>query len=144
MKLDELTDVELVAATIAGEARGESITGQIAVGCTIRNRVNHPGWWGKSWRGVVLAHATVSGREIYQFSCWHPDDPNRAFIDSIDFRHPDTLTDQLLWIAVGVYLNKITDITNGANHYHAIYADPSWKNIDKIVFTAGKHIFYKL
>lgn len=50
---DNAADAErAVAATIWGEARGESYEGKLAVGCVIRNRVESPGWWGRDWTSV--------------------------------------------------------------------------------------------
>jgi hypothetical protein len=42
-------DRDILARTLWGEARGESLAGQIAVAWTIRNRVNDgnaKSWWG--------------------------------------------------------------------------------------------------
>jgi hypothetical protein len=42
-------DRDILACTLWGEARGESLAGQIAVAWTIRNRVNDGkdrSWWG--------------------------------------------------------------------------------------------------
>ena len=41
-----LTDTEVFAKTLWGEARGEGIIGMLAVACVIKNRINRPGWWG--------------------------------------------------------------------------------------------------
>ncbi|HSO43463.1 MAG TPA: cell wall hydrolase, partial [Rhodospirillales bacterium] len=51
-----------LAATIWGEARGESEEGKLAVASVIANRATRPGWWGRDIRSVCLATA--------QFSCW--------------------------------------------------------------------------
>lgn len=45
------TDRDILARTLWGEARGESLAGQIAVAWTIRNRVNEgkaASWWGRA------------------------------------------------------------------------------------------------
>ena len=42
-------DRDILARTLWGEARGEGLAGQIAVACTIRNRVEDgraKSWWG--------------------------------------------------------------------------------------------------
>ena len=64
-------DRDILARTLWGEARGESLAGQIAVAWTIRNRVNDgkaKSWWGEGYAGVC--------QKPYQFSCWNKNDPN--------------------------------------------------------------------
>ena len=67
-------DVDVLARTIWGEARGEGFAGQVAVGWAIRNRVEadlgndgKPDWWGEGYVGVCKAP--------WQFSCWNKNDP---------------------------------------------------------------------
>ena len=67
-------DRYILARTLWGEARGESLAGQIAVAWTIRNRVddgNTKSWWGEGYAGVC--------QKPYQFSCWK-NDPNFAYL----------------------------------------------------------------
>jgi len=50
-------DRNILARTLWGEARGESLAGQVAVACVIRNRVNDAkdrSWWGEGYAGVCL------------------------------------------------------------------------------------------
>lgn len=61
--------INWLAKTIYGEARGENIETMLAVAWVIRNRVNGPDWMGNDYRSVVL--------KPYQFSCWNEGDPNR-------------------------------------------------------------------
>ena len=68
-------DRDILARTLWGEARGESLAGQIAVAWTIRNRVNDgkdKSWWGEGYAGVC--------QKPYQFSCWNRNDPNFAYL----------------------------------------------------------------
>ena len=58
----ERTDIETVAMTLYGEARGEHLLDRLGVGAVIRERVLRPGWWGNDWQSVCLAR--------HQFSCW--------------------------------------------------------------------------
>ncbi|MFW0755465.1 cell wall hydrolase [Pseudomonas sp. H11T01] len=64
-------DPDILVRTLWGEARGEGLAGRIAVGWTIRNRVNDgkaKSWWGEGYAGVCL--------KVWQFSCWNKNDPN--------------------------------------------------------------------
>jgi len=62
-------NVEYMARTLWGEARGESEEGQVAVGHVIKNRVEKKTWYGKTIKDVCL--------KKWQFSCWNENDPNR-------------------------------------------------------------------
>jgi spore germination cell wall hydrolase CwlJ-like protein len=57
-------DRDILARTLWGEAREESLAGQIAVASTIRNRVDDgktKSWWGEGYSGVC--------QKPCQFSC---------------------------------------------------------------------------
>lgn len=74
-------DTDILARTIYGEARGESISGQEAIASVILNRVAFAKrrgryWWGNTIAGVCLAP--------WQFSCWNENDPNRKIIERAD------------------------------------------------------------
>jgi len=63
-----LSEAQLMALTIYGEARGEAREGKIAVGSVILERVDHRKWDGDTIHEVCLMP--------YQFSCYLPGDPN--------------------------------------------------------------------
>ena len=63
-----LSEPQIMALTIYGEARGETREGKIAVGSVILERVEHRPWDGKTLHEVCLMP--------YQFSCFLPADPN--------------------------------------------------------------------
>lgn len=68
-------DHDILARTLWGEARGESLAGHIAVAWTIRNRVNDgraKSWWGEGYTGVC--------QKPYQFSCWNKNVTNFAYL----------------------------------------------------------------
>ena len=61
--IDDNNEIDLLARTIWGEARGEGQTGMQAVANVIMNRVKKGGWWGATVQDVVLkngnsAHGT--------------------------------------------------------------------------------------
>lgn len=60
----------VLALTLWGEARGDTIAAQRGVAQVIANRVEHPRWWGDSVATVCL--------KKWQFTCWVASDPNRA------------------------------------------------------------------
>ncbi len=134
-------DVLLLAALVAGEARGESYEGQVAVACVARNRVENPRWWGKSWREVILQDLQFS-----PFNPAPPDDSGRG----IEWAARDGVWEQLsqiephhVAIAQGVIQRRISDTTSGATHFHATSVSPSWAPaLDELV-TIGGHVFYR-
>lgn len=133
------TDRDILARTLWGEARGESLAGQIAVAWTIRNRVNDgkaKSWWGEGYAGVCQAKS--------QFSCWNRNDPNFAYLSgakAIPFRE----LAQARIAADQVIDGKVTDPTGGATHYYATTMPntPVWAAKATQMLRLGHHIFFK-
>ena len=137
--LQDLSDMEVLALTIFGESRGESIEGQIAVGCVVRNRTIAGGYY----KDTCL--------EPKQFSCWNVDDPNyemligegqKLFVgDTTD----NAILNQCMWISEGIMNHELVDNTNGAKHYltHQLYnsGKVDWTHGMKISAVIGNHVF---
>lgn len=125
---DTMPDVELLARLIYGEARGESVTGKIAVGHVAINRAAKPSWWGRTLKEVIL--------KPYQFSCF-----NAEYRDIL-ISPTGTIWDVCQSVANGVISGITIDPTYGATHFYAdTIAAPSWAA--SMVETAhiGHHIF---
>jgi N-acetylmuramoyl-L-alanine amidase len=124
-------DLDTAARTVFGEARGETVEGQIAVLWVIRNRVLQPCWWGRTVTDVCL--------KPYQFSCWLPSDPNSKKL-------------QVVWelrdLAADVFAGEHPDPTGGATHYKVTGTKASWdaavaeRGIEPVVI--GHHSFFKI
>ena len=130
-----MTNQEVLARTIWGEARGEGHAGMVAVACVVRNRVRNPRWWGETWPTVCWRHA--------QFSCWNSADPNfhemRAVTEA-DPAYADALT-----IAAGIISGEIEDVTRNADAYADLaVCDPAWFDASKITVRIGRHTFFRL
>ncbi len=113
---EELKEIEYLAKTIYGEARGESIEAKYWVAWVIRNRVD------ARWRGQKTYESVVT--DPYQFSCWNENDVNRPKLDN-----PKGIAWNECWeIAVSVYtapafFNPIPRVF----HYHdTSISPPSW------------------
>lgn len=121
-----MTDADLVASlsngqalalTVWGEARGESLLGQIAVGCVIRNRVRSGRFGGTTYRAVCLAPA--------QFSCWSAVGGEANHAALMDLARALMVSGAPLplggrpaaWIADGIMDDAAPDVTHGATHY---------------------------
>jgi N-acetylmuramoyl-L-alanine amidase len=132
-------DRDILARTLWGEARGESLVGQIAVAWTIRNRVldgKAKSWWGEGYAGVC--------QKPYQFSCWNKNDPNYAYLSGgkpIPFRE----FAQAQIAADQVIDGKVPDPTGGATHYYATTMSkaPVWAAKAKQTLKLGHHVFFK-
>ena len=132
-------DRDVLARTLWGEARGESLAGQIAAAWTIRNRVNDgkaKSWWGESYAGVC--------QKPHQFSCWNRNDPNYVYLSGakpIPFRE----FAQAQIAAEQVMSGKVPDPTNGATHYYAttMPKPPVWVKGAKQTLELGRHVFFK-
>ena len=131
---NNMTDVELMARTVWGEARGEGVEGMIAVANVIMNRMSDSNRWGNTISAVI--------RQPFQFSVWNKNDPNRLRAGYITERDPHFRT--ALDISRKVVNNELTDVTNGANHYHSRAVNPRWARSDRITARIGRHIFYRL
>jgi hypothetical protein len=144
-KLESLTETEILALTIIGEARGEPIEGQIAVGCVVRNRFHANPSKYRNWHDVCL--------EPLQFSCWNEFDTNYPFLKESAEKLisggsiVDPYLRQCIFIAGGVISWDIIDNTKGAKNYMttALYNSdkkPSWAKVLKSSpIEIGKQIF---
>ena len=127
-----LTDREILAKTLWGEARGEGRVGMHAVANVILNRARKPGWWGTNIREVCLKRR--------QFSCWNPDDPNRKKMLAVTDEDPSyRVAVELADMAIQGVLE---DITRGADHYHTKTIKPYWAKAEKPIAEWGNHLFY--
>jgi len=138
----DLSDLEIVARTIYGEARGEyhNVTGGlaplIAVANVIMNRFKYRGIYGQNLKEVCT--------KPFQFSCWNNRDPNRMSLLR------STINDPLFTLCHEV-ARKVTreewpDLTKGSDHYYAtsLPEEPYWAHGHKPNLRLGHHVFYQL
>ena len=127
-------DIDIVARTLFGEARGEGSLGMRAVAHVIRNRVRD-----KRWRDT---YAEVCLRSK-QFSAWNRRNPQYPLMRDIGL---DNATYRIAYaIAAEVMAAESEDVTQGANHYFATSIDPpSWADPVKETVTIQSHRFFKL
>ena len=140
--LDSLSSAEIIGLTIIGEARGEPIEGQVAVGCVIRNRLSPTN---NSYLDVCL--------KPFQFSCWNENDPNYSFL--IDLANQlfngqflsDAYIIQCMYVAKGIEDLSIMDNTDGAVNYMTVKLfnsdkKPKWADNSKNERVYGNQIFF--
>lgn len=129
-------DIDILARTVYGEARGESDLGKLAVAHVVMNRVKadvhgdgRPDWWGEGIAAVCL--------KPRQFTCW--DDANRLALMQADLSDPAFA--RCLVAAIEAAHGLKPDPTGGATHYLGPGAARDWAR-DKAYVTLGRHRFF--
>ena len=132
---DDNEQIDVMARTAWGEARGEGATGMQAVLNVIMNRTKKGSWYGATPAEVCHKKA--------QFSCWNLNDPNRERMLAVTESDANFRTAKSL--AKSAYAGTLPDITNGATHYlnpAALSSLPSWTRSLTKTAQLGNHVFY--
>lgn len=129
-------ELMVVAATVLGEAEGESPEGKLGVAFVIRNRAsNQTGQWPRDGARVCL--------QPRQFSCWDDPGRRRVMVDPRGHTTSKAWSDSFV-AAVQAFFGLTEDPTHGANHYCTIATYPTWAEGKAPVATIGNHKFYRL
>ena len=126
-------DIDVLARTIWGEARGEGREGMLAVSAVVINRVRN-----RRWPGDVVAVC----QQPYQFSCWNYNDPNLNKLLYVG--EEDPMFQVALGLAALQLSDSFIDPTDGADHYHTKDILPYWAKGEQPTITIGRHKFYRL
>ena len=135
-------DIEILARTLYGEARGAyhrlegGLVALVAVGNVVMNRVKANSWYGNTIREVC--------QKPFQFSCWNEGNPNRKVLMQAEIT--DGIFRTCQYVASGVASSQWPDLTQGCNHYYATTLPdlPHWAKGQMPKLRLGRHIFYKL
>ncbi len=131
-------EIDTLARTIWGEARGEGSAGMQAVAAVVLNRVGISEEKGGYWWGNNIIQVC---QKPYQFSCWNRSDPN--FRKVLDVCEEDLYFATAMRIARRAVAGVLQDPVCGATHYHAAGASPYWSKGEKPLAVIGKHIFFR-
>ena len=137
------SDLDTLARTIYGEARGESEAGRVAVAEVILARVIRP-MWPNNANDVCL--------QPWQFSCWNVGDPNRDKILSVGLGDP--VFKDCHNVARDILENGAKGYAQGADHYMTVtrYQEmiseesdrpDHWIHNLRPVVVIGAHIFLR-
>lgn len=130
-----MKDIDNLARTLWGEARGDGVTGMQAVANVVMNRVGAIGKWFSGTVSEVV-------RKPYQFSAWNANDPNLPQLEAANEKTPGFL--DAVAIAVQALKGELPDITGGATHYYAAGTPkPNWVAGATFTTQIGNHLFYK-
>lgn len=124
--------IDVLARTVLGEARGEGQLGMEAVAHNIRNRANS---------GQYPSDPAAVAQQPYQYSTWNSGEGGNN-PQQFSQNSPQYQTAQQ--IIQSVFGGSSPDPTNGALFYHNPSVNPSWANSVNQYGTTqiGNHIFY--
>jgi N-acetylmuramoyl-L-alanine amidase len=133
----EQEDLVLLGMCVWGEARGEGPEGKAGVAWVARNRAEHPRWWGRDLKEVIL--------KPYQFSCFLARDPNSAKMRlPLKYDTPE-VWDSCYLTGCEVMAGTIPDPTGGADHYFDVsILPPKWATEGKKTLDLGRLHFYRI
>lgn len=127
-------DLDTLARTLWGEARGEGSTGMQGVANVIMNRYKQRPRYGATVHEICI--------RPYQFSAWLANDPNRAQMLRVTTADPAFA--EAVRIARLALEYRLPDITGGADHYHTHAVRPAWSNGKTPIMVVGAHKFFNL
>ena len=129
-----------LALNVYHEAKNQSFLGQVAVAQVVMNRV-------KDERYPNTVCEVVKQVQTYK---WKPSLPikNKCQFSWYCDGKSDTPKETKAWedamhVANGVYNQHLSELVEGATHYHADYVNPSWAETKTFVTRIDDHIFYR-
>jgi N-acetylmuramoyl-L-alanine amidase len=127
-------DVDTLARTIWGEARGGSPRGMEAVAAVVVNRLH------KNRRDRFGGSIAEVCTRPQQFSCWNVGDPNLVKLKQVTESNREFLA--CLAIAERAVSGRLPDPTMGSDHYHTEQVSPDWYQGKSHVVKIDDHLFY--
>lgn len=133
-RLRKLSEVDLLACFIWGEARGEKVEGRLAVAHVVLNRVKTQSYYGGTIQDVLLKPG--------HFTCFKENDPNLAQLLKIRSSDKEfALCKAIAELATRGHLKN--DPTGGATHFHRVNSTPAWAPKLTYLRQIGNHVFYR-
>lgn len=137
-----MSDIDILARTIYGEARGEGLEGMEAVACVVMNRYRSHKWYcGYTWiNGMKVPSVAQTCLKRFQFSCWNKNDPNLDKV--LKVTSADKQFIECLLVAKRAVSGELKDFTHGATYYHTRAIKPYWARKKSPCYETGNHLFY--
>jgi len=135
-ELRKIWEVYMLALAMWREARNQPFEVIAIVGCSMRNRVLRPRWWGKTYVEVVLCRD--------QYSSFNREDPNAVKFPAF----ADQVFPVCLSLAAAIHDGVLPDKADGTDSYFDRSLDdhpPSWATDGSKthVMDAGDFHFYR-
>ena len=129
-----------LALNVYFESKNQSFIGQVAVAQVVMNRVRDDRYPNTVCEVVKQGltykwNSDIPIRNKCQFS-WYCDGKS-------DKPTEKNAWETALFVANGVYRDKLDDFVDGATHYHAHYVNPSWAESITYITRIDDHIFYR-
>lgn len=139
-------DIDVVARTVWGEARGEPWRGKVAVVWVLRNRAAQAlAYMEKTGakRHALYGDGSLSSaaRMPYQFSVWNRRDPNRKKLATA---HKSAAWPDCVRAVLSVMDGTEPDPVSTATHYTELKARPAWAKGRTPVTVIQNHKFFTL
>ena len=133
-------DYHCLASNIYWESRNQSLSGQMAVGHVVFNRVDNKRFPDTICEVVTQTKYYPSGGiDLHdcQFS-WYCDGRS-----DLPLKHEEHIYEDAFYLAVHMIEDRGLDITEGATHYHSDKVSPYWAPSLQRMTKIDNHIFYK-
>ena len=133
-RLRRLSDIELLACFIWGEARGEKVEGKLAIVHVVLNRVKARSYYGRTIRDVILKPG--------HFTCLEENGPIFAQISKLPSGDREfAFCKAIAELATRGHLKN--DPTGGATHFHRLNSTTPWSPKLTYLRQIGNHVFYR-
>lgn len=127
-----MTDIEVLARTIYGEARGGDIEDATAIACVILNRVGYRNW-PNNVSDVCL--------QPMQFSVWNENDAGRPRMLRAQ-RKQNEWFDKCWELAEAAVKGGLRDPTRTSTHYHTRAVKPRWSKGKTPCYQTQGHLYF--
>lgn len=133
-------DYHCLASNIYWEARNQSLSGKLAVGQVVLNRVDNKRFPDTICDVVKQTKFYPSGKiDLHdcQFS-WYCDGRS-----DVPYEHEKSSYEESFELAVQLLEERPMDFTEGATHYHSTKVNPYWADSLEKITRIDDHIFYR-
>jgi spore germination cell wall hydrolase CwlJ-like protein len=149
-------DVDILARTIFGEARGEGAHGMQFVASVIMTRYYlaqiNPAYARQFGSTPVEVATKANNRGVHQFSAWNSFDRNYRYIQSVDLSNPSSFRpgemsafEEAMEAARLALSGQLIGFSDTADHYHTIAMRCArWSCGRMPVIREGEHIGFQL
>ena len=135
-----ISAVMCLALNLYFEARSESVAGQLMVGFSTMNRVASKRYPNTVCGVVKQARYNAWSKDPIRHQCQYS-----WFCDGMsdEPKNGKAMLEATI-LAQNIYYGRVTDISEGATHYHATWIEtPYWADNLTPVLHIGNHVFYK-